>query len=363
MRKLATIRKISDIKPIPNADRIEVAQIDGWEVVVAKSEGYKVGDTVVYIEIDSKMPEKPEYEFLKSRKYVVRTIQMRGQISQGLILPLAVLPEEDYKLGQDVTDILGITKFDPEAEKENEIIEQSKKNTKNSIIKKLLRFAWFRKIYLKPNTKTDFPSWISKTDEERIQNRTKLFEKMKADGTILSVTEKVDGCSATYFLKRIKKNKFEFGVCSRNRRLQRPDNSYYWKIAKQLKINDALLDIIKDNDQVVLQGEILGEGIQGNKYKISGHTFKAYNLIIDGIKHTTDEIRNILSPYNIDTVDVITNNYKVCGEIADVVEYVKGKSKLYDTEREGCVFRSIIENISFKCINPNFLLKEQALGV
>lgn len=84
MRKLATIREIAEIKPIPDADRIEVARIDGWEVVVSKKDNFHVGDRVVYVEIDSKMPETPEYEFLKSRKYVVKTIVMRGQVSQGL---------------------------------------------------------------------------------------------------------------------------------------------------------------------------------------------------------------------------------------------------------------------------------------
>ena len=82
MRKLATIREIAEIKPIPDADRIEVARIDGWEVVVSKKDNFHVGDRVVYVEIDSKMPETPEYEFLKSRKYVVKTIVMRGQVSQ-----------------------------------------------------------------------------------------------------------------------------------------------------------------------------------------------------------------------------------------------------------------------------------------
>lgn len=113
MRKLATIREIAEIKPIPDADRIEVARIDGWEVVVSKKDNFHVGDRVVYVEIDSKMPETPEYEFLKSRKYVVKTIVMRGQVSQGLVMPLSVLPIGEYKLGQDVTGILGITKYDP----------------------------------------------------------------------------------------------------------------------------------------------------------------------------------------------------------------------------------------------------------
>lgn len=215
MRKLATIRTIANIKPIPNADRIEVAQIDGWEVIISKSDNFSQGDKVVYIEIDSKMPKTPEYDFLKSRRYVVKTIKLRGQVSQGLVLPLAVLPSGNYKVGDDVTEILGVTKYDPEAEQENAIVAENKKQ--NPIIKYLMRFKWFRKLVIKRTTKDKFPDWIKKTDEERIQNKPRLFEQLKADKTPLSVTEKVDGTSATYFLRKAKKNKYEFGVCSRNK--------------------------------------------------------------------------------------------------------------------------------------------------
>lgn len=359
MRKLATIREIGEIRPIPDADRIEVAKVDGWEVVVAKKDNFKVGDLIVYIEIDSQMPEKPEYEFLKSRKYVVKTIKLRGQISQGLILPLAVLPKGNYKLGDDVTEILGIVKYDPQLQEEEEIINYAKKNQKNPIIKYLLRYGWFRKIYLKPTNKTEFPTFIKKTDEERIQNCTRLFERMKENRTPLSVTEKLDGCSATYFLKRHGKRKCEFGVCSRNRRLSTPDNTYYWKIARQYNIENALRKILdKDDDYIVLQGEIIGEGIQGNKYKVKGFSFWAFNLITSRKKYSTEEMKPILEKYGIQTVPILTSDYVVPDTIKDIVEYVKGKSKLLYREREGCVFRNIVNNISFKAINPDFLLAE-----
>lgn len=359
MRKLATIRMIGDIKPIEGADRIEVAKVDGWEVVISKKDNFKVGDLIVYIEIDSQMPKKPEYEFLASRKYVVKTIVMRGQISQGLVLPLAVLPKGNYSLGDDVTEILGITKYDPQLEEENEIVNFEKKKAKNPIVKYLLRYAWFRKLYLKSSTKTDFPSWIRKTDEERIQNCTRLFERMKRDKIKLSVTEKIDGCSATYYLKRVGKRRFEFGVCSRNRRLATPDNSYYWKIARQYNIEEVLKKLIGDGEYIILQGEITGEGIQGNKYKVKGHSFWAYNLITPEKKYATDEMQPVLVRHGIYTVPIVTLEYNVPETISDVVEYVKGNSQIVQREREGCVFRNVSENISFKCINPNFLLAEE----
>lgn len=351
---------IRDIQPIPNADRIETATVDGWHVVISKSDNFSVGDSVVYIEIDSKMPPKPEYEFLKSRKYIVKTIKIRGQVSQGLILPLSILPpDRTYKLGDDVTDILGITKYDPELEQENKVTSK-KKQSKNPIIKYLCRFKWFRKFYVKPNQATGFPDWISKTDEERIQNCARLFEKMKEEGTVLSATEKVDGTSATFFLRKYKRNKYEFGVCSRNRWLRTEDDSYYWKVARKYNIEKVLKKLIGNNDWIVLQGEITGQGIQGNKYPASGgERLWAFNLKYPGRKCSTEEMTPILAPYGIFTVPIVTSEYHVPETIDDIVEFVKGQSQISPREREGCVFRNVAQDISFKCINPNFLLKEE----
>ena len=110
MRKLASIREISAIHPIPGADRIEVAQVDGWECVVQKGE-FQVGQHIVYVEVDSIVPDVPEFEFLRPRKFRVRTIKLRGQVSQGLVLPLSILPDgAPCDLGDDVTEVLHITK-------------------------------------------------------------------------------------------------------------------------------------------------------------------------------------------------------------------------------------------------------------
>jgi hypothetical protein len=290
MRRLATIREIKNITPIPNADAIECALVDGWECVIAKKDGFKIGDKVIYIEIDSIVPDRPEFEFLRDRKFRVRTIKLRGQISQGLVLPLSILPKGNYKLDDDVTDILGIKKYDPQAEQEKKLFEEKQKQTKNPFIKFLMRFKWFRKFYIKPK-KGGFPSWIVKTDEERIQNKTQMFEIEKELGTVFTATEKLDGQSGTYFIKKYGK-KYEFGVCSRNIHLSKPDNSSYWTIARQLNIENILKELLDDYNatQIILQGEILGTGIQGNKYGINGYDFYAFNLIIDNRKIDYDEI-------------------------------------------------------------------------
>lgn len=190
MRKLATIRMISEKRPIEGADRIEVAVVDGWEVVVKKDE-FQIGENVVYIEIDSIVPEREEFEFLRERKFRVRTIRLRKQISQGLILSMSILPHRRFGVGDDVTNILGIKKYDPEAEQEAKLLNTKESKVKNPIIKFMLKFGWFRKLYLKPKTrKGGFPIWIVKTDEERIQNKTAMFNIEKDLETEFEVTEK-----------------------------------------------------------------------------------------------------------------------------------------------------------------------------
>jgi hypothetical protein len=358
MRRLATIRTIKNIKPILNADAIECAIVDGWECVIAKKDNFKIDDLVIYIEIDSIVPDKPEFEFLRDRKFRVRTIKLRGQVSQGLVLPISILPKGNYKLDDDVTDILGVKKYDPQAEQERKLFEEKQSKSKNPFIKILMQFKWFRKLYIKPK-KGGFPSWIVKTDEERIQNKTAMFEIEKELGTVFSITEKIDGQSGTYFVKKFGK-KSDFGVCSRNILLSKPDNSSYWTIAKQLDIENVLRQLLNDYQatQIILQGEILGTGIQGNKYNINGYDFYAFNLIIDNRKLSQDEMQIKLGAVDIKCVPYI-DAFCLKETIADMVEIAKGKSVLNGIKREGIVCRNYDRNISFKIINPDFLLAEK----
>lgn len=182
-RKLASIQKVREVKPIKNADAIEVARVNNWDVVVKKGE-YKPGDLCVYCEVDSFLPEKPEFEFLRKSSYKkmgdvggfrLKTIKMRGQISQGLLLPLSVLNSDEtpysgvWVEGDDVTEMLGIVKYEPPIPAE-----------------------------LAGKMKGNFPSFVVKTDEERIQNMTDEFEQIKKlqreQGVKFYETEKLDGC-------------------------------------------------------------------------------------------------------------------------------------------------------------------------
>ena len=216
-RKLAYITVIDEIKPIPNADKIELARVGGWQVVVSKADNYKVGDKVIYIEIDSRVPSDKEcFAFLQDRKYKVKSIKLRGQVSQGLIMPLSILPNKEYELYDDVTDILGIKKIEndfkqPLESKEMRLRGAHPKLYRKPWFKKMMHYAWFRKIafkiFIPKKKKSEWPAWIVKTDEERIQNMLWVLEN-KAP---MIVTEKLDGTSPTHSIHK-QKGKWNFYV-------------------------------------------------------------------------------------------------------------------------------------------------------
>lgn len=357
MRKLASIEVIDNLEPIPNADRILKATVKGWECVVSKTDNFSIGDKVIYVEVDSVLPPKPEFSFMKDRKYRVKTIKLKKQISQGLILPMSYL-KGSFKVGDDVTKILGITKYDPQQDAENKLIEHTKSNNPlNSIVRYLFRFKWFRKLYSKFVVKNcSFPTHIvTRTSEERLQNLSTPFKDWQSRRVPFYVTEKLDGCSATFFL-----NDNKFGVCSRNIWLRKEDNSCYWEVARRFQLEESLKALSKafNFKRVVIQGEIIGNSIQGNKYKISGYDFYVFNIILDGMKLEPCKVKEVCKQFNLKVVPLLYKGYTLPTTIQELVEFSKGKSKINtNTEREGLVIRNYDENISFKVINPNFLLK------
>jgi len=357
-RKLASIQKIVNIEPIEGADAIEKATVLGWQVVIAKKDNFQIGDLCVYIEIDSIMPEKPEFEFLRQRKFRVRTIKLRNTISQGLILPLSVLPKGKYKEGDDITSLLSVKKYDPQAEIEQRLLDEKNARETNKIKKLLNRMSWFRRLF--GSRRASFPSFIKKTDEDRIQLFPHICENEK--DTIFEVTEKVDGQSGTYFLVQTKgwfgKKKFTFGVCSRKLLLPKPDSSSYWIIAKKYNVENVLKNLIGDNKFIALQGEIIGPKIQDNKYKVLEHDFFAFNLILsDGRKFNNLKAKTILADQGIKFVPLLDNAFTLKSTIPEMVEYSNGKSVLADNLREGIVIRNYEKNISFKVVSPKFLLE------
>lgn len=375
-RKLASIQKIVNLEPIPGADMIEKATVLGWELVVAKKDGFKVGDLCVYMEVDSILPDKPEFEFLRERKFRIKTIKLKGQVSQGICFPLSILPVVNFtiagktfgvngaKEGDDVTEILGVRKYDPQAEFERRESDRLASIDKNRMTKLLKRYSWFRRLLFKP-TRIPFPAFIRKTDEDRIQLFPHACENWKGVG--FDVTEKLDGQSATYFCVPNPKRwlfgkKWLFGVCSRNFQLIKPDNSSYWTVAKQLGLKEQMISWCEPNGPgFIIQGEILGSGIQGNKYNISGYKFFVFNLFsyLKGKTYSYDQEEQgiICSALNLETVPHIGRGYFLPPTIPEAVEAAKGMSVIHNIYREGIVVRSYANNISFKIINPDFLLK------
>jgi len=362
MRKLASIKTISDILPIEGKDRIELSIVDGWQIIVKKGE-YQIGDKTIFIEIDSVLPDKPEYEFLKKNKFRIKTMKLGGVLSQGICFPMSILPQgKVYNIEDDVTEIMGIKQYeatrDTEIEEDN--IEISKK-FQHPIFKFLFRFSIFRKLLLPKKQNKGFPEFIHKTDETRIQNIPNILTNK---GTKYIVREKVDGQSGTFFLKKMgkkwfwQKESFDFGVCSRNMRLWNETNSSYWFVAKKYNLKSVLEDLIGDNDFVAIQGECVAPSVQGNKYKVTEPDLYVFNLIYpDGkIKCIHYEL-SFLSKYGLKMCPLADLDFTVPNTVNELLTYATGKSKLYDTLREGYVFRNYEKNISFKAVSPEFLIK------
>lgn len=324
MRKLVSIQKVLDIKPIEGADAIEVAKVLGWSVVVKKNE-FKVGDMVVYAEIDSVFPDKPEFEFLRPRKFRIKTMKLRGQVSQGICFPLDILPVGEYVEDQEVTDILEVVKFEPPIPKEQQGL-----------------------------VKGTFPGFLVKTDETRVQVLQRQLTASKGD--VYVVTEKLDGTSTTFYL-----NNEEFGVCSRNMDLLETEGNLYWEMARKYGIEEKLRKLGRN---IALQGETIGENIQSNKYKLQEKQFHLFNIFdIDAHGYVNQEEFNaIAKELGLNTVPVLDDNFILHDDIDQLVEYAKGFSVLNKkTKREGLVIKlrdhKTGEGNSFKAINPDFLLK------
>ena len=358
-RKLGSIQKIYNVNDIINADKIQVVNVLGWECVVQKDE-FKIGDLVVYVEPDSILPEKPEFEFLRSKKFRIKTIRLKKQVSQGICFPLSILPKGKYKEGDDVTDIIDIKKYDPELSKETRMFEDSK--SKNPIIKYLMKYKWYRKLFV-TRVKKGWPNFMVKTDEHRIQVVNFVLQNCK--DVKLTATEKLDGQSASYGLLRLKRkwyqveDKFQYFVCSRNIHLKTKHECNYWKIADKYDIKNVLMDVIGEQDFVYIQGEIIGPGIQKNKYKLKEIDFRIFNLIYSYEKISYDIMMPVIDFNEMKAVPLVSEDFKLKDSIKECIELAKGKSKLADIEREGIVVRNEEKNISFKIINPNFILKHQ----
>ena len=367
MRKLASIQTISEIRPIPEADKIVMARVLGYECVV-KKEDAKVGDLGVYFEVDSLLPDKPEFEFLRDVKFRIKIRKFKKQISMGLFMPMSILPSGNYNIGDDVTELLEVKNYErisDEAE-ENANISQSKKLS--PLTKYLLNYKLFREIYFKFNKKEkgSWPQWLAHTDEERLQGCPRILLDNLGKSFYISV--KCDGQSFSTFCHKSKSflgfTKYSFGVCSRNIWLKTEDQSNYWNIARKYALKKKLLALKKN---IVIQGELCGPGIQKNKLKLDTHKLFVFNVIEDGRQYSLQEMIDFCNKLDLSVVPIISTNWIAefpnmdKNQIIDaMVEMFKGNNIITKDEREGIVVR-LNENprVSFKVINPNYLLKKE----
>lgn len=383
-RALAHIEEIAWIKPIDGADNIELIGVLGW-VLIAKIDEFKVGDKAVFVEIDSKCPADDErFAFLEKKHYKVKTMKL-GKFkcfSQGLALPLTLFPElSDRKLGDDVTKELRITysseedrkrksnKIDPNA-KYKAMAARHKEFFSKPIIRKIMRYDIGRKLLFlffgkKKDNPKQFPSWIVKTDENRIENCPFYLESNEE----WVQTEKIDGTSCTYAVDRMKrgKNKFEFVVCSRNvRQADRDqecchDSNIYWELADKYNIEKVLRDyaIANNYDRVVLQGEGTGN-VQGNPYKFKENRLFVFNLVVEGIRKGTQEMAKFCDDNNLEHVPIINEHYKTPDTMEEIKLQADGFSIINPkVKREGFVYRSLDGQQSFKNVSREYLLKHQ----
>jgi RNA ligase (TIGR02306 family) len=344
MRKLVTLQTIKDIRPIQNADAIEVATVLGWNVVVKKGE-FSIGDKAIYFEIDSFLPCEPHFEFLRKGCYKqlpdgtegfrLRTVRLRGQLSQGLLLPLQNFPDIDFSgmsIGDEVTELLGVTKYEPPMP-----------------------------AVLAGDAKGLFPSFIQKTDQERIQNLYDDYKSMYADEEF-EVTVKLDGSSATYYFKD-----GEFGVCSRNLELKETEGNSFWKIARSYDIEGYLRDCHRSEGMnLAIQGELIGEGIQGNREGLRGQQFYVFDIYnIDDGRYLTPDERNVFCPIDQDYswflhVPRLQTMKPFQMSLDELLEFANGPS-LNNPIREGLVFKSVRplpptnQIVTFKVISNKYL--------
>lgn len=336
-RKLASVRSIEAIEPIEGADNIVCATVDGWKLVTQKSNNFQKGDLVVYFEIDSFLPEVERFEFLRPSSYRVmdnvggfriKTIKLRGQVSQGLILPLSEFADRgQMEEGDDLTELLGIKKFERPIPAE-----------------------------LQGKAKGSFPDFIQKTDQERIQNIWKYRHRNK--GRDYEVTLKLDGSSMTVY-----KKDDVLGVCSRNLDLIETEGNAFWQAAREY----VIVGLEKYPGNIAIQGELMGPGIQGNRENFKGLKFFVFDIFdIDNYEYLNYDNRvSLINTLNLngsklDTAPLV--KFENIDNFESVDEFLRAAeiSSINHPIAEGIVFKNKDgKRHSFKVISNKFLLKEK----
>ena len=395
-RELAYVVLIDGIEPIPGYDRVETAIVGGWHIIVQKDQ-FKVGDPAIYFEIDSKVPSDREcFAFLEKRNYKIKTLKMCKTISQGLLMHAedfgwknsidgakGIWDGEIFHCVDDesrfLTSILGVTYAEAEDnQRKSAPVDKYKKMAQRhpNIFKKpwarwLMKREWGRKLMFalfgkKKDKRNGWPSWVSKTDEERIENMPWILNDKDKKWI---ATEKVDGSSTTFTMRKGRFGKLEFYVCSRNvcfDSVDKPcyyDTNIYWEMAQKYAMYEVLkgiMELMPQLEWVTVQGETYGDGVQKNNYDLPCHEFMAFNLITsDKGRWNSCEMRRLLQVgFNVPCVPILNEGMILPDTVDELRKYVNSEpSTINHKMKEGIVFRTQDGVQSFKCVSPEYLLK------
>ena len=400
-RELVYVVRIDEIKPIEGKDRVECAVVGGWTVMVRKGQ-FKPGDLGIYFEIDSKVPEKEPFMFLEGKHFKIKTQKYKTPSgyfwSQGLLMSAEDFgwklhndtifmgdSLDDYIIEKDfLTERLGVTYADADDNKRKAKSADKYKlmaQRRPDIFKKkwaqwMMRRNWGKKVMFfffgkKKDKKSQWPSWVKKTDEERVQNMPWILQ----DKSEWFATEKIDGTSTTFTMKGHGKKR-EFYTCSRNVVFDKPDKNCYYETNVYTEmcekynmehVLDCLMTFFenanhRDVEFVTIQGETYGEGIQKRDYGLKGHDFMAFNLIVgfkDGeVKRFNPSVMTIiLTDYGIPCVPIVNEYFILPDTVDELLAIATDKSAIDGGMREGLVFRSSDGVRSFKAVSNEFLMK------
>ena len=408
-RELVYLVTIDDIKPIPGKDRVECAVVGGWTVMVKKDQ-FKPGDIGIYFEIDSKVPETKPFEFLAAKHYKIKTQKYRNSDgsqfwSQGLLMhpndfgweiqiePLGgvrtevvvdsdknghYLDDDTRFLTKELNVVYSVKEDNrrkaKSLDKYKSMAQRNSKLFSHQPFSYLMKHTWGKKLLFvffgrKTDKKKDWPAWVKKTDEERVQNMPWILENK--DPWI--ATEKIDGSSTTFTIRRKPFGKYEFFVCSRNICFDNPekekglyhDTNIYTEMAEKYNIEQKMKDMLysdpyfKDCEWITIQGETYGEGVQKRDYGVKGHEFMAFNLITSktGRINSKEMVIHLEEWFNIPCIPIIDTDYILPDTVEELLTYATGKSTLDGGMREGIVFRSQDGTQSFKAVSNEFILK------
>jgi RNA ligase (TIGR02306 family) len=275
MSNLATIQIVKNVRKHPNADALDLVQVLGWQVVTKRDE-YRENDMAVYVVIDTVLPEKPQFEFLRNKHFRIKPIRLRQYESAGILFPLSILGEFGYDMrgpvleGMDVADILGIKHYEKPIPAE-----------------------------LAGQAKGGIPGFLIVTDEDNLRTFPNAVPEMY--GRPFYITRKDDGSSGTYFV-----NGGEFGVCSRRIHLKESETNGFWRMAKKYDIENVLKTAFPNID-IAIQGEVVGPGIQKNKLGLKEMELHVFNLFDIKSRHylSFKKLDEFCEKYNLPMVTVI----------------------------------------------------------